>query len=265
MRGRPVNRDRAPFFCSMSEEQFKIHIPFDVLEKSRGGDRLIGGICSTDDLDQQQERLIQEGLDFGPFLKSGWFNDNHAKETGAAIGEPTRAELRTLGKGRTGWYVEGFLYDTPRAQSIFELAKSLNRPESTRKLGFSVEGAIMERDPTDPGTVRKAIVREIAVTRCPVNVGTELQLLAKSLSVGTNPAPTGTPITGDGAGAVLAPEALEKKPKKKGDEDEEEDDKPMTKSEAEAWLRTRGVPERLVPVALAMAVTKTTHRRISNG
>lgn len=237
--------------------EFKIHIPFEVLEKSRGGERLIGGICSTDDLDQQEERLIQEGLDFGPFLTSGWFNDNHSKETGAAVGEPTRAELQDLGNGRTGWYVEGFLYGTPRAQAIFELAKSLSRPESTRKLGFSVEGAIVERDPSDPRTVRKAIVREVAVTRCPVNTGTELQLLAKSLSVGTNPAPTGTPITGDGAGAVLARESLEKKPKKGDKDEDEDDDKPMTKSEAEAWLRTLGVPERLVPVAVAMAIKQT--------
>lgn len=253
---------RAPFFRSMSTE-FQILIPFDALEKAQDGSRMIGGICSTDDLDQQQERLIQEGLDFGPFLKSGWFNDNHDSATGAAVGEPTRAELRDLGSGRKAWYVEGRMFDTPRAQGIFELAKSLSKPGCQRKLGFSVEGSVLERDPSDPRTVRKAIVREVAITRCPVNANTGLNVLAKSLAVGANPAPTGTPITGDGAGAVLAPESLEKKPKKKGDDEEDDDNKPLTKSEAAAALRARGVPEQLVPVAVAMAVNRT--RRQSNG
>lgn len=228
-------------------QEFKIHIPFEVLEKSQS-DRLIGGICSTEDLDLQQERLLQDGLDFGPFLQHGWFNDNHSKDTGAAVGEPTLAELREFSNGRKAWYVEGRMFETPRATEIFSLAKSLSRPGSKRRLGFSVEGAVVERDPEDPRTVRKAIVREIAITRCPVNTSTELQVLTKALAVGDQ-------------GAVLTREALEKRPKKDDeDEDDEETKKSVTATEAEAWFRSMNVPEPLVPVAVAMAIQNTQER-----
>jgi hypothetical protein len=214
---------------------FRFHIPVDILEKSADSQsrRLISGICSTDDMDQDDERLLQEGLDFGPFLKSGWFNDNHASNTGGAVGVPTLAELRELPTGRQGWYVEGYLLDNPRADEIFELAKSLARVAPERKLGFSVEGQILARDPVDPKTVRKALVREVAVTRCPVNLSTELTLLAKSLSVGhTSPASPGTVATGLGGAAVLSREALESKKKKKK--------KKLKKEEAVALLMQKG-------------------------
>ena len=211
------------------ETPFKFHVPVEVIEKSDSNGvthRVIGGICSTDDLDSQSERLLQSGLDFSPFLNKGWFNDNHDSATGGAVGLPTKAELRDLGKGRQGWYVEGNLLDNKRANDIFDLANALERSETGRKLGFSVEGAIVERDPKDPSTVRKAVVREVAITRCPVNVNTELSLLAKSLteqtkkalSAGHAPAVAGVAVPG--SAAPLRVESLEggahpKKKKKK--------------------------------------------------
>lgn len=200
---------------------FRFHIPVSFIEKadlSGNKRRIIQGICSTDDMDSQQETLLQEGLDFAPFLQKGWFNDNHAKSTGGAVGIPTNAEIRALPGNRKGWYVEGELLSNQRANEIWDLAQSLERSETGRKLGFSVEGSVLERDPRDPKNVRKAVVREVAVTRCPINHHTSLSTLVKSLSAGTGPAPVDTPITGEGAAAVLAPEALEggrKKKKKK--------------------------------------------------
>lgn len=170
----------------------------------------VGGICTTDHVDQEGEKLLQRGLDFRPFLESGYFNDNHGRDTGAAVGKPTKAELRQLPDGHQGWYVEGPLYDNPRAMAIRDLAMSLERSgDASRKLGFSVEGQILERDPEDPSTVRRAVVREIALTRCPVNRHATLQRLVKSLSQGEGPPTAGVPRTGAGAGAVLSPQALE--------------------------------------------------------
>ena len=169
--------------AGMSSQKFAFDFEVEVFQKAGPGDQdwRIGGIVSTDGLDRQGERLIQEGLDFGPFLKGGWFNDNHDSATASAVGYPTRADLRTFPDGRKGWYVEGYLlkgYD--RAQQLWELANALQK--SDRRLGFSVEGSIIERDITDPKTVRKAIVREVAITRCPVNTDTRLNVLAKSLA-----------------------------------------------------------------------------------
>lgn len=188
---------------------FMFETDAEVFSKADGSEheRRIGGICTTDDIDRQAEVVLQDGLDFQPFLKSGWFNDNHDPATDAVVGYPTKAEYRSLGL-RKGWYVEGYLLKgSPRADAIWMLANALQKTD--RRLGFSVEGAILARDAADPLKVRKAIVREVAVTRCPVNTSTALHVLAKSLSAGSAvPVPT-TPVTGEGAGRVVARRSVE--------------------------------------------------------
>jgi len=79
-------------------------------------------------------------------------------------------------------------------------------------------------------------VREVAVTRCPVNDNTSLVLLAKSLSAGGAVA---NPSTSAGEGFPLRTEALE------GDDEDEDELKKkklkakMTKSEAIDFLTSR--------------------------
>lgn len=190
----------------MRDLPFKFEFEIEAFEKAgpdSSKERRIGGIVSTDHLDRQHEVLLQDGLDFKPFLKGGWFNDNHNSDTSAAVGFPDKAELITLRDGKKGWYVEGYLLKGHKpADDLWSLATALQKTD--RKLGFSVEGAILERDEDNRGIVKKAIVREVAITRCPVNDHTALHVLAKSLSAGAAvPVPT-TPVTGDGAGRVVA-------------------------------------------------------------
>lgn len=189
---------------------FRFEFEAEVFEKASpdGKDRRIGGIVSTDHLDQQSETLIQEGLDFAPFLKGGWFNDNHDKSTDALLGYPDKAFMKTLPDGRRGWYVEGYLLKgTEKADRIWDLANALQKTD--RRLGFSVEGQVLDRDPTNPKNVRHAVVREVAITRSPVNPNTELLVLAKSLSAGSGPAAKNTPLTGIGAAQALSPQSIE--------------------------------------------------------
>lgn len=194
---------------------FRFNLAADIFKADSVDDdrsRRIAGIVSTDSVDKQSERLIQEGLDFRPFLKSGWFNDNHDQATDAVLGYPELAELRDLGDGRKGWYVEGFiLKGYERADRIWALATSLAK--SNRRLGFSVEGSVTARDPRDPKTVSKAVVREVAITRCPVNNDTALEVLAKALSAGSA---VNDPGVSPGEGFALRAEALEH------DEDDDE-------------------------------------------
>lgn len=190
------------------------------MEKSKvdGRDgRFIGGYISTDHMDRAGETLIQEGLNFDPFLKGGWFNDNHDGAGDSLVGYPTMVRMDTLAKGHKGWYVEGELLAegaNPRADSLWNIAQGLHKSKTGRQLGFSVEGSIQARDPKNPKIVRKAEVREVAITRCPVNTKTGLDVLAKSLAVGI---PAGEP----GSAEPLQTEALEgvdengKKKKKK--------------------------------------------------
>lgn len=218
-----------------NSKRFNFEIEFECFQKAGpdGKERRFGGICTTDKLDRQQERVLADGLDFGPFLKGGWFNDNHDTATDAVVGYPTHAELRELPDGSKGWYVEGYMLKgdgNTRADKIWELANALQKTD--RRLGFSVEGAVLDRDPTSPGIVRKAVVQEVAITKCPVAHGTALGILAKSLDVGAAVNPPAAAEPGDGF--ALRSESLE------SDEDKKKKrKKKMSKAEAIAFLQER--------------------------
>lgn len=221
------------------DRRFKFDFDVEVFEKASpdGKERRIGGIVSTDHLDRQSEILIQEGLNFEPFLKGGWFNDNHDSSTDSVVGYPESAKLVSLGDGRKGWYVEGYLLKTDRGNKIWDLATELQRSGSGRKLGFSVEGSIGARDPDDPKKVMRADVREVAITKCPVNTNTALNVLVKSLAAGdANPPVGGTP----GDGGPLRVQSLEgrkpKRPRAKDSKKLRPVKKKMTKSEAIEFL-----------------------------
>ena len=233
--------------------KFRFNIPVDVVEKAgaAGQEWRIGGFVSTDHLDRQQEVLLQDGLDFGPFMKSGFFNDNHSSSSADVLGYPLSAEMRNTPDGHKGWYVEGYLLkEAPKAQSIWGICKSL--VGTSRKFGFSVEGEVTDRDPGNRTTVRKAVVNHVAITHCPINTRAELSVLAKSLSVGHSGATAGVPVNGAGAAAITTPESLdgltaeerEKLLKKR---------RLVSKSDAVGYLRAQGIPDKLVQMVVNSA------------
>jgi len=163
-----------------AEIPFKFEIPVEAFWKAgkKGQERRIGGIISTESRDRQQEVVLQRGLDFSPFLQAGWFNDNHSKETTGIVGYPIKVE-KTIYKGKPAHRVEGYLLpDYPRADEIWNLANSLQKTD--RRLGFSVEGGVTRRE-HDGRTIAEAVVRNVAITNCPVNIDTGLEVLAKSM------------------------------------------------------------------------------------
>lgn len=260
----------------MAEEiPFRFEMPFMAFRKADaepGKQRRIGGIASLETKDRQGEKILAAGLDFKDFLANGWFNDNHSKKTTDVLGYPEKAKLFKKGdvlpNGQVapanGYWVEGYLLDTKKADETWELAQSLAKTK--RRLGFSVEGKIQRRDGVDNKIIAQALVRNVAITNCPVNAEARMDVLAKSLQVvqdadpdeleraltmGTpaGPNPPSGPQTGANAGQVLTPESLERKgsPRKAFgplDEDEDEDlkkkkKKKLSKSDAVRWVRAR--------------------------
>ncbi|OGD36849.1 hypothetical protein A2V94_07115 [Candidatus Atribacteria bacterium RBG_16_35_8] len=176
----------------MNDNEFKFNIPeaqfFEKSDKSEGKRRRIGGIASIETTDRQAEILLQKGLDFSEFLQAGWFNDNHSTATTDIVGYPETTKFFEKGevlpnglsaKAPCHW-VEGYLLDTDKATEIWKLARSLQN--TPRRLGLSVEGKIQRRSGPNNSIVSKAIVREVAVTKAPVNMDSQMELLAKSLS-----------------------------------------------------------------------------------
>ena len=178
---------------------FSFEVPVTFFEKAdapEGKQRRIGGIITTDAPDRQGEVVLQEGLDFSDFTANGWFNDNHSKDTDGIVGYPEIVkkfkkgeELPNGEKSKTaGHWAEGYLLKTDRGNKIWELGQALQG--TGRRLGFSVEGKIVKRDgsrtiakKSDDGTtqwvgnrIAKAVVRNVAVTNCPVNQETGLEI-----------------------------------------------------------------------------------------
>lgn len=234
---------------------FHFFTPVSFFEKSgapEGFRRRIGGLVSTEGKDQEQETVLQRGLDFAHFLNKGWYNDNHSKKQTGILGYPDVVQYFKKGQKlpdggvapNDGHWAEGYLLEGwGPADEVWKLGQALKKTQGRRRLGFSIEGSILKRVGADRKTIAKALVKNVAITHCPVNAETGLSLLAKSLenveqeetddleralSAGTpsTSAPVG-PRTGEGAGAILMPESLERGVRK------------LTKSEAVEWFLRR--------------------------
>lgn len=182
---------------------FNAYVPIDFFEK--GDEWRFGGFVSTEHRDQEGEILLQEGLVFDPFVQRGYFNDNHDTKTGegAVIGVPISLEKRTTPDGKRGTWVEGkLLKGVDRAKTIWQTGQALKTQTSgatKRQLGFSLQGKITHRTgartvpkPQADGsikyvgdTVTRALVKQIAITHCPVNPYAGMELLCKSLMAGS--------------------------------------------------------------------------------
>jgi hypothetical protein len=153
--------------------RFRFQIPLQLKKSREDGRTYIEGLASQESPDLVGETVIQRGMDLSYFLKRGFFNDNHSKETGAKIGVPLAAEHTPQ-----GLKVKGYLLDTPRAQQIIELAEAIAKSGTDRRLGFSVEGKVQERDGK---IIRKSWIKDIAITCEPMHPGTYMTVI-KSIS-----------------------------------------------------------------------------------
>ena len=98
-------------------EDFKFHMHIGGWQKSGDSHPMrVGGIVSTDDLDRQAEVVLQNNLDFTPFLSHGWYNDNHGQKTADVLGYPGDAKRVRKGEiylpGKFQSTMDGGLKDT---------------------------------------------------------------------------------------------------------------------------------------------------------
>ena len=160
------------------DNEFGFWVPFDIIKssqesKAKDNKRWIEGIASTEDLDLQNEIVSLRGVDFNYFLRYGYFNNDHKPGFENKVGEPT--ECRVTPKGL---YVKGFLFKNKKiAEDIWEMALSLESSQSSRKLGFSIQGKVLRRQGK---RLLSCWVQEVAITAAPINTNTYLDIV-KSL------------------------------------------------------------------------------------
>jgi hypothetical protein len=167
----------------------------------------IGGYASTVNKDRQDEVVVQKGLDFSEFVEHGWFNDNHSQATHDVLGAPDKPDGAVL--KADGWFVKGRLFKHyPKARDIYTLAKSMEQEGVDRRLGFSIEGKIVERV---GNRIAKALIRNVAITSAPVNTDCTWGLLYKSWATPTElkALDMGFQYPPEAGGAALASEDLE--------------------------------------------------------
>ena len=161
----------------MVREKFNFFLPIELEKAGKDGDRMvIKGIASTPHKDSQEEILEPSGFDLKRFLSQGFLNWNHLAKSDPSyiVGEPTVAKITKGGE----LYIEGELYsDSPLAKKVWDLAKTLEKAGSKRRLGFSIEGTATERDFVNPKIVRKAEITGCAITPTPVNINTVMEIV----------------------------------------------------------------------------------------
>ncbi len=155
--------------------KFFVEAEADIVKSEQSpGKRYIRGYASTPAFDRQNESLLQKGLDISDFVNHGWFNYDHDNKI--ILGYPTEATHID----DKGLWVEGVLLDgVPMADKLWELATALKRSNAPRKLGFSVEGKVLERK---GNTVVKAKIYNCALTPNPVNTEATWEAVVKSFS-----------------------------------------------------------------------------------
>lgn len=164
----------------MINDKFNIIMPAEI-QKSENGEWKIAGLASTQNIDQQGESIIQKGIDLTPIdEQKGYFNFDHGKGPANLIGL-----IDGYSQGTKGLYVHGRLFkDHDKAKSVYQIMSSLGKSDSGR-VGMSVEGSIIERDPNDPKIIKKCKINKVAITFNPVNTQTYADLV-KSMGDGAN-------------------------------------------------------------------------------
>ena len=160
----------------MENDIFKFVMPADI-EKSKDGEWKVSGLASTGNIDRQGEIILPSGIDATPIANGkGFFNFDHDNSPESTIGL-----LDGYRKSDKGMFVTGRLFKNhTKAKAIYEIMTSLGKSDKGR-VGMSVEGKVIERDPMNPKIIKKCVVKNVALTMNPVNTETYADII-KSFS-----------------------------------------------------------------------------------
>lgn len=159
---------------SMDNFNFFVSAEIDLKKSEDKNEMIIRGYASTPDSDRQGENLVQSGLDISDFLKHGYFNFDH--DNTHILGYPTE----NTRIDEHGFYVEGkLLKGVPIAERLWNVAIALQKSNAPRRLGFSVEGKVLERV---GNRITKAKIYNVAITPNPVNTHATWEAVVKSFN-----------------------------------------------------------------------------------
>lgn len=160
----------------------------------------IYGIASSENIDEEGDRILRSALDISYLQKKGYINWNHSAQPSDQLGYTTRSEIiepkqipeyqKMLGidiSPHSSLYIEGALYrESRKADEVRNILKSVPKDASIdNSLGLSIEGAILRHESKKP----KVLIRGLAITPHPVHTDTVCRLvksLTEEISVKVN-------------------------------------------------------------------------------
>ncbi|MGF6354063.1 hypothetical protein ABIE27_001973 [Paenibacillus sp. 4624] len=171
------------------QDTFRLFVPLSkAVEMDAAGDYIVQGVISSDDTDEQQDSISPEGMDTSYFLSKGWIKWEHGNAPSQFIGEPVEVKIGqynhpTLNKSVNGVFVKGRLFaNRDLAMQAVVAIEDLQKSQSSRTVGWSIEGGVVERD-RQTGKIIKSVLRNVVLTMNPVNTMTYAELV-KSFTKG---------------------------------------------------------------------------------
>ena len=160
----------------MKSNRFNFFVPATI-SKSRdsSGNEImeVQGVASTIMRDLEGESLDPSGFEIDYFLKSGLLKWEHGKDPKSYIGTPTEARVTSNNE----FFIKGRLWnDSETARSAYELAKTLEKSNSGRKIGWSIEGNSLEKS-ADGKNIPRARITNVVLTMNPVNTNTWAEIV----------------------------------------------------------------------------------------
>jgi hypothetical protein len=153
-------------------DSFKFILPAEIV-KSKDGEWKVSGLATSNSRDRQGEVILPNGIDATPIAQGkGFLNFDHDNSPESTIGV-----LDSYKKTKDGMFVEGRLFKNhTKAKAIYEIMSSLGKSD-TGRVGMSVEGKVLERDPNNPSIIRRCIIKNVAITMNPVNTDTYADII----------------------------------------------------------------------------------------
>lgn len=169
------------------DDTYRVFIPIEdtelmkSVEVDANGDYIVQGVMTSDEKDEEDDSISPEGMDCSYFLSKGWVKYEHGNAPQQFIGEPLEVRVGrfkhpTLSKSVNGVFVKARLFaQRELAKQAVTMLQDLQKSHTTRRMGWSIEGNVKERD-RKTGKIVKSVLRNVVLTLNPVNTSTWAEL-----------------------------------------------------------------------------------------
>jgi len=160
-----MNGEKFNFFVPIDEESLQKAAEAPI--ENRYDNMILSGLASDDSEDTDKEVLEPDGFITDYFLQSGTVNYEHLakKSPKYIIGEPIDAKVTD-----NKFYVKAKLWKHSQiARDLWDKVLEMKESGSKRKLGWSIEGKSLLKNPLNVKNIKRALITNIALTFNPVN------------------------------------------------------------------------------------------------